>query len=747
MTEDRRSPLAIGRPVQSVPPFKNAGGAGDNENSLYQQTLKLLAELRTIPELDKWIFPYGRDNEDRDQAFVDPVATLWACFRLGKPLCILYNALKPKAPLPLRPISIPPNATSYPNSCKKAVYDFVVACKKELGMDENNLFTISGLYKDDTNEFVKLLNTLNIIVGKMRDAGLLPEPEPLPFVDTDTRSAPRDHADKLLAEILNTERSYISDLEYLQKYKIKLQDKGQIPKSTVTTIFSNLDNLLDFQRRFLLQMEAALVIGSTIPKLGALFLQNEAHFSVYIIFCSNYQNATKQAAKYESSFDPIDPNIDPVRGLQSYLIKPIQRLCKYPLFLQELIKYTDQSSSSISELKIGLDSIRRVITLVNEEKRREENFLIKLNFIERMKDWRGINVRDFGDLLLCDTFVTTSMDVERPWEFFLFETILLCVKDTGKKKKSRKINRKDSQILHGFEPYTSAPTTYVLKGQILVGKMIYVTDTPDKNSTSYILKIFWTEGQTTNYVSLKCRNSEQSRQWKNKISSLIKRNRSKSASVETVNQRYNEPGRPIDSSTLETRRTNKHHSGSDIYMVNESDNSIDSLPNQIARSTLAEPPGMVSDFQKGNYTAMSSTIPYPIVRDANRVSISDGRNPYTAGDSYQVEEHATRDQIADSIQPVGATSRDLSRATNAPSGLYNVNQKYRTFSLSNNIDSSNGATSYHETSLSEDDPKDSTLLGAKVTRQDKHISKKVTFIFILAGVTPDSNTTARCMHV
>jgi cell division control protein 24 len=75
--------------------------------------------------------------------------------------------------------------------------------------------------------------------------------------------------------------------------------------------------------------------------------------------------------------------------LQSYLIKPVQRVCKYPLLLQELIKLTDAGTYPFyDELKEGLEAIKRVTERVNEQKRREENELMKNDLADRMEDWK-----------------------------------------------------------------------------------------------------------------------------------------------------------------------------------------------------------------------------------------------------------------------------------------------------------------------------------------------------------------------
>lgn len=56
-----------------------------------------------------------------------------------------------------------------------------------------------------------------------------------------------------------------------------------------------------------------------------------------------------------------------------YLIKPIQRICKYPLLLNELLKYTPKSHEEYENLTLALDKVEQVVTYINERKRLEEN--------------------------------------------------------------------------------------------------------------------------------------------------------------------------------------------------------------------------------------------------------------------------------------------------------------------------------------------------------------------------------------
>lgn len=82
---------------------------------------------------------------------IDPVTHLWQFFRLGSSLCALFNALQPHNPLNVV-------VTSDVKTCKRSVYDFVQGCKSELEYADDELFTISNVYSDNTTDLLKVSN-------------------------------------------------------------------------------------------------------------------------------------------------------------------------------------------------------------------------------------------------------------------------------------------------------------------------------------------------------------------------------------------------------------------------------------------------------------------------------------------------------------------------------------------------------------------------------------------------------------
>ena len=64
--------------------------------------------------------------------------------------------------------------------------------------------------------------------------------------------------------------------------------------------------------------------------------------------------------------------------LESFLIKPIQRICKYPLLIRELLRHAGDDHPDKASLEEAMSIMEKVVAEVNESKRRAEN-LEKLN--------------------------------------------------------------------------------------------------------------------------------------------------------------------------------------------------------------------------------------------------------------------------------------------------------------------------------------------------------------------------------
>nr|KAJ3418851.1 hypothetical protein HK105_007753 [Polyrhizophydium stewartii] len=581
--------MEIARPVQ-------VSGPASAPVSLFQQTMGLIEKLYSLPGFEHYLFPEGIEAL-ADGGPPDPIPVLFGCFRLGAPLCALYNQMQPARVLDVPDVDV--KTTQYTNVSKKAVYHFLVALKDDMGLPEDQLFSLSDLYKDDTNGLVKAMKTVNTVIEAIERRNLMPPTRPLPFAVSLSIENPTDNRARVIVELLETERAYIHSLQELLAYENELLSSNAVNKDIVYKIFANLPDLLDFQRRFLISMEATLAQPPNDQKIGALFLNNEDNFSIYEPMCGNYNVACQLAMDNAESLMRV-PRIDPVRGLQGYLIKPVQRICKYPLLLNELVKLSSPDSYPLyDELVQGMESIKRVTERVNETKRVEENKGIKQEMVERVEDWKGLRPDDFGNLLLTDKFVMVSNDVEKEYSLFLFERMFLCLKES---KKKRKRNGPEEVV-------------YTIKGNIHISSIGRVDDTSDPSLGFFELVVHWRDIGEMETFPLKCRNQEQATLWKTRLDLLLtsERQRRKSVSEARSNEiaaRFNglsvlaatpEPDMPdaADSSFDEPKRS---HS---LYHSNSSATDLKSVSR---KSSPALPRGLPVERRPSELMPRTSSI-------------------------------------------------------------------------------------------------------------------------------------------
>ncbi|KAJ1602795.1 hypothetical protein NDA14_001027 [Ustilago hordei] len=461
----------------------------------------------------------------------DPVTQLWQCFRLGSPLCALFNTMNPEVELPVNPDANRSNA----NACKAQVMKFIIALKEKLGWDPDDIFTVSQLYLNDTNGFVKVVRTINRLLDVFEERGLLIQTNRKS--DNDDLDHPSDDRAKVIRELLTTERKYVQDLEVLQNYARALAQYDILPPDTLHNLFGNLNKLVDVQRRFLICVEENVRRPPDEQHFGHVFMTMEEDFAVYEPFCANYNLAldlinqeAHNLVRLKGMPSAQGCYLDPAYELPTFMIKPVQRICKYPLLLEQLLKKTPEDAPRYQELEDGLEVMRRITDKVNETSRLQENAQLVKELEWRVEDWKGHNIRTFGLLLLSDVFMVAKSDTEREYHVYLFEKILLCCKEIAPTQQ-KKGNKNNSLLKQkGVSAATAGKkvkTTLQLKGRIFINnvtgafansKMSSILGAP---SGQHALQVWWRGDVDHESFALKCKNEEQLKQWQTAINKLI----------------------------------------------------------------------------------------------------------------------------------------------------------------------------------------------------------------------------------
>ncbi|KAI0216115.1 Guanine nucleotide exchange factor for Cdc42p [Massospora cicadina] len=479
--------------------------------SIFQLCNNISQRLRCIPNFDPYL-SVAKQQLESDESYnpimgIDPVSLLWKTFRQGSSLTAMYNVLDVAAPLKITPLE-----EIDAKKAKASVYHFLLKCKNSLDFKEDELFAITDLFKDDTNAFIKVLKTVSLLLDKMESEKLIDTSQL--ELDPANKVGPLDNRARVVTEMLQTERKYIQDLEKLQDYMQECQASKLISPETHRFLFANLHSLVDFQRRFLIGVECNALLPAEEQRFGGLFMTMEEAFSVYEPFCANYGNASDIAVKEAPQLMAISHILEPKYELPSFLIKPIQRICKYPLLLRELIRYTkEEEYPHYAELTLGMEAINRVAGRVNEMRRKEENFNLCGDLKTRVVNWDSLVIDDFGELLQSDKFTVVGKDQkEREMYIFLFQDILICCKELSAGSKRAK----------QFPKRATGGPPLELRGRIPAKSLVKVADRTTEGDT--YLRVYW-RADDMQILILKCRNEEQVRLWKTPIEALIQKNK------------------------------------------------------------------------------------------------------------------------------------------------------------------------------------------------------------------------------
>lgn len=201
----------------------------------------------------------------------------------------------------------------------------------------------------------------------------------------------------VIKELLETEINYVKLLSSLcMGFLREMRKRIDIftPES-ILLIFSNIESIWLFQQRFL----DSLRKGIETHRIAQVFLNNCPNFMIYSTYCNSYSRALMELETYSNNKDAkcilelcrIAENL-PELPLSAHLLAPIQRICRYPLHLAELVKHTqptkspceekDESAGSSSQQNIkdsretlenALSAMKKVAETVNEGKRHSEN--------------------------------------------------------------------------------------------------------------------------------------------------------------------------------------------------------------------------------------------------------------------------------------------------------------------------------------------------------------------------------------
>ncbi|XP_023577310.1 LOW QUALITY PROTEIN: pleckstrin homology domain-containing family G member 2 [Octodon degus] len=224
-------------------------------------------------------------------------------------------------------------------------------------------------------------------------------------------SAKPSRLERVAREIVETERAYVRDLRSIvEDYLGPLQDGGVLGLSMeqVGTLFANIEDIYEFSSELLEDLESSSSAGG----IAECFVHRSEDFDIYTLYCMNYPSSL--ALLRELSLSPpaalwLQERQAQLRHslpLQSFLLKPVQRILKYHLLLQELGKHWAEGPGAGGREMVeeAIVSMTAVAWYINDMKRKQEHAARLQEVQRRLGGWTGPELSAFGELVLEGAF-------------------------------------------------------------------------------------------------------------------------------------------------------------------------------------------------------------------------------------------------------------------------------------------------------------------------------------------------------
>ncbi|XP_041487755.1 FERM, ARHGEF and pleckstrin domain-containing protein 2-like [Microtus oregoni] len=210
---------------------------------------------------------------------------------------------------------------------------------------------------------------------------------------------PEDKAYFIAKEILATERTYVKDLEVITVWFRSLVIKEDaMPAALMTLLFSNIDPIYEFHRGFLHEVEQRLALWEgpssahlkgDDQRIGDILLRNmrqlkefTSYFQRHDEILTELEKATKHCKKLEAAYKEFELQKVCYLPLNTFLLKPVQRLVHYRLLLSRLCAHYAPGHRDYADCHEALKAITEVTTGLQHSLTRLEN-LQKLTELQR----------------------------------------------------------------------------------------------------------------------------------------------------------------------------------------------------------------------------------------------------------------------------------------------------------------------------------------------------------------------------
>ncbi|XP_076098753.1 uncharacterized protein LOC143068516 isoform X3 [Mytilus galloprovincialis] len=250
----------------------------------------------------------------------------------------------------------------------------------------------------------------------------------------------------VINEILQAEQDYVKHMKDVVEGYIRHARKrvDMFTEEKISVIFGNIEEIFKFSTQFLETLESAYCKEQPQQsELGKCFLKYSKGFEIYSDYCNNHPSGSAELKdlyrkqKYRHFFEACRLLQEMIEiPLEGFLLNPVQKICKYPLQLAELLKYTPQTHPDYVNIQQALEAMKKIAALINERKRKMESIEKLARWQHTVEDWQGKDLLERSSELIYSSEInkinSAGWSQER-W-FYLFDhQLVYCKKDLLKR--------------------------------------------------------------------------------------------------------------------------------------------------------------------------------------------------------------------------------------------------------------------------------------------------------------------------
>ena len=221
---------------------------------------------------------------------------------------------------------------------------------------------------------------------------------------------------EVISEIMYTERDFVKDLEYLRDFWMKPlrstspMNPSPIPdrhrERFVRTVFGNFMEVHAVNSKLAEALTRRQQEDPVVRNVGDIFLEWVPRFGPFVKYGAN-QLWGKHEFEAERTRNPqFSKFVDETERLKEsrklelngYLTKPTTRLARYPLLLENVLKYTAEDNPDTKDIPQAIAMIKEFLQKVNDESGKAEN-KFNLRQLQVALKWTGMEKGDHLKLL------------------------------------------------------------------------------------------------------------------------------------------------------------------------------------------------------------------------------------------------------------------------------------------------------------------------------------------------------------